>query len=761
MQLLDDKEFLTRRYRFLIFALFALTFPFLVYGSLKALESNSNRVKDWLPEDFQQTQHLFWFIDHFTSDEILMISWPGCTLDNADGQLTKLKTMLLEPSPKSGKTFFRRAFIGTEVLDRLISEPLDLSRQAALRRLNGWLVGPDDSTTCVVAMVSTAGRDDRHQAVDWAFECASKVTGLDRSEIHIAGSTVDSVAIDRASGDTMAQLNLVCYAVCLTLMCLCFRNVQLAFMVFFMGVYGEVIGTSIVYFTGSNMDSILLMMASLVYVLGVSATIHLLHYYRDAIDEHGMSGAVVRAVRYAIVPCGLASATTALGLASLTVSRMVPISKFGAYSSVAVLLTFFALFLLFPSVLQQWPPKHSKHRGTRKIEGMEDWTLPRHWALLSGITARLHIPIIIVAFTALAFGVWGVSKITTSIRLHDMFPPDAKIIEDYDWLESNIGPLVPIEVVLRVPKTAELSVLDKLQFVEQVRRAIRDLDDVGATISAATFGPTLPKAGKQGAGSVSRRAIIRRRLQRHRKEFVDTQYLQVTDSEELWRISVRVGSTDNIDFAPFLDKVQKVVDKEIAEAPVKFAGTTNVLCGAVPLVHETQRQLLKDLIRSFGLAFAMIGLTMILLLRDVRAGILLMVPNLLPSALVFGVMGWIAVDVEIGSMMTASAALGIAVDDTLHFITWFRRGLGRGYSREKSVRFTYARCATAMTQTSMICGFGLLVFAMSNFVPIVRFGWLMFVLLGMALVGDLIVLPAILMSPLGRVFKPSRGRVNS
>jgi predicted RND superfamily exporter protein len=103
-------------------------------------------------------------------------------------------------------------------------------------------------------------------------------------------------------------------------------------------------------------------------------------------------------------------------------------------------------------------------------------------------------------------------------------------------------------------------------------------------------------------------------------------------------------------------------------------------------------------------------------------------------------------------MMTATAAMGIAVDDTLHYLTWYRRGLSEGKSRREAVLFAYERCGTAMIQTTLICGFGLVVFALSPFGPIMRFALMMFSMLFAAILGDLIVLPALLLTPLGRVF---------
>ena len=134
-----------------------------------------------------------------------------------------------------------------------------------------------------------------------------------------------------------------------------------------------------------------------------------------------------------------------------------------------------------------------------------------------------------------------------------------------------------------------------------------------------------------------------------------------------------------------------------------------------------------------------------------------MVPNVFPVFMIFGLMGWRNVLVDIGSMMTASVAMGVAVDDTIHFLTWFRRGLDRGMDRLEAIMLAYRRVGMAMTQTTAIGGLGLSVFAFSTFTPTQRFGVLMLTLLVTALVGDLIFLPALLASPLGRIFE-RRGR---
>lgn len=96
----------------------------------------------------------------------------------------------------------------------------------------------------------------------------------------------------------------------------------------------------------------------------------------------------------------------------------------------------------------------------------------------------------------------------------------------------------------------------------------------------------------------------------------------------------------------------------------------------------------------------------------------------------------------------------IAVDDTLHLLTFFTRRLHEGSTRSESVRAAYEHCGRAMLQTTLICGAGLAIFAFSDFVPTAHFAWMMVAFLIFAVIGDLIILPAILLNPIGKAFEP-------
>ena len=186
-------------------------------------------------------------------------------------------------------------------------------------------------------------------------------------------------------------------------------------------------------------------------------------------------------------------------------------------------------------------------------------------------------------------------------------------------------------------------------------------------------------------------------------------------------------------------------------------GISVAYTGLSPLIDRAQHQLLNDLIKSFLVACLLICPIMMIVLRSFWGGLFSMLPNVVPVVCVFGSLGWLGISIDIGTVLTASVALGIAVDDTLHFLTWYSRGLNDGLPREMAIRNAFQRCATAMVQTTLICGLGLLVFVFSSYAPASRFAWLIGVLMLTALAGDLILLPAILASPLGRAFDHRKG----
>ena len=351
----------------------------------------------------------------------------------------------------------------------------------------------------------------------------------------------------------------------------------------------------------------------------------------------------------------------------------------------------------------------------------------------------------------------GTFKLKASVKLQNRFASRAKIIADYRWLEEKLGPLVPMEVEVKFASMVKLSRWEQMQVVQSIERTVKRSTAVNATLSAATFEPYVP-SGRTVIDRVNRRAKIDL-WQESFDSLVDAKLVRVIDGDNYWRISLRVAALNDIDYGKFLETVTLNVGEQLEHLSVE--GMSASLTGGIPLVYKAQHQILRDLMVSFLTAFLIITLIMMLLLRSVQAGIVAMVPNVFPPLVVFGAMGWLNFSVEIGSVMTASVALGIAVDDTLHFLTWYRRGTVEGLSRFASIRHAFEHCAKAMIDTSLICGLGVTPFLFGVFMPTAKFAALLMIMLMTALPGDLILLPAMLAGPVGVLFRLKRNSKNA
>ncbi len=712
----------------LVLGSMALALPFILYGARRALNSTSNDPRQWLPRSFAATDVYDWFEEQFGTDEVAVVSWPGATMDDPRvGQLADA----LRQTP-----FFDDALSGPRAVDEL--EAGGIARGPAKRRLNGILLGPDGHTTCIVLITSEQGRDDRTAAVERIIELAQSETGLDPDDLRLAGPTVDAAAIDAESRRLLFQLAGFSALISFIVASLRMKSLPLAIIVLVVSGYSTSVALAILYYSGGEMNLLMTMLPPLIYVLSISSAVHLVNYYRDAAAHLPPHAAVHAAVAHGWTPCMLAAVTTGIGLVSLVLSKIDPIRDFGIYAALGVVSSVMVLFVMLPAALHLFPPGATSIEA-RKLFGK---TLGNR---LIGFIVRKHFLLLASCLLVMGLAAWSIPSIRSTVKLQDRFLEDSDVIDDYRWLEEQIGPMVPLEVVLQFQQSDARSLVERMTLVAKVQATINELEEDVATMSALNVSPPLPKSGSS-VRNVIEREMLNSDATEHR--LTKASFLADTETHQLWRITVRAKAIGDLDYGFFAEKLRRSVDPLLEEESVSAIYT-----GVIPLIYKAQRQLLQDLVRSFLAAFAVIAVILVLVLRSVSAALLAMVPNLFPAVVVFGGLEWVDIPVQIGSVMTASAALGIAVDDTVHFLTWFRRGLDSGWSRIRSLHVAFRRCAGAMTHTTVICAAGLLVFAGSSFVPILHFAWLMVFLLLAALIGDLVLLPAILAGPLGRFFE--------
>ena len=790
--------------RFSVAILAGLVFllPLVVVGAIKARSNNRNDVKGWLPPEYPETATYKFFRENFQGEEFILLSWDGCTM--ADPRLEVMARKLLPPPEEAARIerplFFRSAQTGPRAVRQMMAEPLDLDRDEAVARLTGALIGPppkgvdpgseaddlDRRQTCLVLTLSDTARANLHGAIATVKEVAVKECGIPEASLHMGGPPVDNVSIDNAGQQSVTILFALSLVVGGIVSWYSLRSPTLVALVLASGVYSMFASLAVVWYSGYPVDAILLTMPSLVYVAATSGAIHLANYYRDQIAETGVQeGAAGRAVHHALVPLSLATGTTAIGLATLAVSELVPIKMFGIFSAAGVVCSFVILVTLIPAGLELFPPKLRVGVAAGDGDG-SNWRPieeSRWWRVGQWIT-RHHAVSAVACLMVMAAVGWGMTRVESSVQLMRLFSPRARIRTDYKWLEKHLGPLVPMEILVRVDEAAcGLNFLERMELVGEIQREIGTLDEVGSSLSTVTFGRSLDvgEAGVGLSGAASRtlglnartrRSVLNRRLVAHRDEFLAGDYLREVAltgadghdrTEELWRISARVSAVKEVDYALFKQDLQERIDPILARlAAAGVQGVSVDYTGLVPLVYKAQHKLLDGLIAGFISDFAIIVVVMILLCKAASAGLVLLLPAAFPAVLVFGGMGWghelfKSLDpgtmlIDIGTVMAPSVALGVTVDDVVHFMLWFRRGIVDGLDRREATMLAYKGCARAMYQSWGVIGIGLSVFSLSPFGPTQRFGYMMLSMLTIALVGNLVFLPALLSGPLGAVF---------
>lgn len=739
----------------LVFIMVSL--PWVLNGSRRAIESMFNTPRFWVPRTFPARREFIHFTARFNAQQSILVSWPGCTVN--DERLRQfVESMRAGMEAEGGESrhgeYFTRVTSGYTLLRQLTSEPLNLSREEAIERLQGTLIGSDESTSCAAVSITPVAAKERRRMLSLVLETLDESVGLPREKYRLAGPTLDGIAIDRESIRSIHQYMVPATLLSSLLCWLCLRSPWLTLPVMVAAVFGQGLVVSSIHYSGITMNAVLIVLPSLVFVLTVSAGVHLVNYYYEACQGEHQARATGRALARGWVPCLVAAVTTAIGVGSLLVSSVTPVRHFGVLGSVGVMTTFGLLLLLLPGAMQSWPwllgrvSRRESNRGVRTGGGWGD----SFWRWFATRISRGHLAVAMTCFAILLAAGVGLTWVKTSVNAVSLLHPDNPHMQDIRWFEKHLGPLIPVEVILHMERDDSGDLIEKLRLVRRVEGKLRGIPHVGGTMSAATFAPPISQGG--GVRATARRAILRARLEDRLSSFESAHYLSQAEDRQSWRIGGRVESSDKIDYGQFLDTIREEIEPLVNEYRTPERKIRLTLTGVTPVVYEVQRALLNDLFQSYLTAVALVTLVMMLVLRSMVGGLLAMIPNVFPATVVLGLMGWTGTAVDIGSVMTASVALGIAVDGTIHFLNWFRHGVKQGVSPQEAIAQAYRHCGRALVQTTLIVAIGLAVYVNSEFIPARRFSSMILLLLIGALVGDLVLLPSLLCSRLGKWFAP-------
>jgi predicted RND superfamily exporter protein len=676
--------------------LLALSFPFL-HWQAQSIRSN-NDIETWLPVESPVRASYEQFKRDFGVEEMVMIGLETPRVSEAQiealcGRLERLPGVRQCWSP-----------------GRLRSTMTDMGvpEDQITARLRGLSESADGRLAGVAVLLSGSGLKDRAGTVR-DVESELKYAGLYGPQTALSGGPVVITEMDRLGGKKEnTKFFLITLLICLLLLRYWVKDWKLAFAVLALTIWTIDLTLAVFKWCGGEMNFILGALSVMVMVFTLEASIHVIHYFKES--QHS-SDTLGSALTLCWRPCLISLMTTAVGLFSVSVTDIVPVTQFGYAAALGAVIAMAGGLTITPAILAVIPQKHSEDLAEEGLvfARLAHWLLPRY-------------RVVTVSFLAVgAVALVGLNWLETKIEPLDFLPKQSQVVTDVNRIREHLTSLDSIEGVVEF-EDSSLPFTQRLEVVRGLERKLAGHSAVRHVMSAAMFFPDPLPENPMKLLPILQKA----QAQSSTSEFV-------VDGQRAWRISARIECPEGQNLSQIYDELNGLVEGE----PIR-------LTGLAPLIEQAQHEMLNGFWKSFTSAFVVIGLVMTVALRSVRITLLAMVPNVLPMGIIFGLLGWTRFPVDIGMMMTGSIALGISIDGTFHLLVRYRDQLRTGMSNRESVRVALVATGGPIFESIVVSSIGMLALAMSSFAPTYRFGLLMAVLLLATLVGDLLLLPALL-----------------
>lgn len=671
----------------------------------------NNNTETWLSDENQARQVYEDFRFQFGGEELILVA-----LDRT------------ETEPKLVEALCRRLERLDTIRqvwspDRLASMMADfqLSESEIEQRLHRVAVSADGRLAGIVALMTDEGLHDRTATMDQINEVL-EYCQLDPTQLRITGAPVVVAELNRLGGKQANQVYFgITIAICLSVLYFTLKQFVPSLLILVSTIWAFQLTLACVRIVGGEMNFILDSLPVMVMVFSMAVAIHYLHHFAAHRREDDPVGTTLRAVRW---PCLLATFTTAIGLASLGISTIPPVRQFGIATAGGTFAALLAGLGITPAILTLYPPDQFESRWLHRL-----FRRAAAWLYL-----RRALTTACVCGLVASCGV-GVFWIRAEFEPLNFFPEDSKVLQDTRFLHREMASTDSVEMVVDFG-TRDIPDTQRIETIRQMESSLREVEHVQLVLSATSFLPNpLPQGFSTALDAIRRQAGC--------NDFI-------ADGGHLWRISARVAPDENVTSQQLFHVLSRKSEELAAEHDVSIVCT-----GIAPLIERAQQDIFDGFWKSVFTAFVLISVIMVLCLRSGVAGAVAMIPNVTPILLVFGTLGWLNVPTDIGTMMTGSIALGIAVDGTFHFLTCYRRLYDRTGNSVHSTRVALETTGPPIVQATLITGLGMLALGLSNFGPTVRFGLLMTTSLFVALIGDLILLPCLLF------MRPSRNRATA
>jgi len=500
-------------------------------------------------------------------------------------------------------------------------------------------------------------------------------------------------------------------------------------MLLFMGLLGA---------TGRELNAMAALYPVLMIIVGTSDVIHIMSKYIDELRKgERKDRAIVTTIKEIGLATLLTSVTTSIGFASLLTSKVGPIRDFGINAAMGVMVAYLTVIFFTTAVLSWFRAEQiiKLGRGQRFWEKSMDWS----YRFTLRYPARIAVGGMLTLFIAL----WGISKITTNYGIINNMPIGEKITKDFRFFEQKLTGFRPMEFAVLAQEGYQADDWEVIQEIAKVENRLKEYPSIQAVGSITAVYKSIHQMMNNNSPAAYEMPDSREQFQRYQRMAARVPKLNVNVLLSEDKKKARITSRVNDIGADSIKRIGREIDSWIAAhtdtSVVDFKRT-----GTGLIIDKNAEYVRRDLLYGLGMAILIVSLLMALLFRNLKMLLISLVPNLFPLILAGALLGFLGIELEAGVSIVFAVIFGIAVDDTIHFLSKYKLARNKGFAVEKAMRVTFLETGKAIVLTSVVLFFGFLVMLFSIHPPSVTIGLLISLTLVSALLSDLLLIPLLI-----------------
>jgi uncharacterized protein len=483
----------------------------------------------------------------------------------------------------------------------------------------------------------------------------------------------------------------------------------------------------------------------LIIVIGIPNCIFLINKYQQEIKIHGNKA---KSLQRVISKVGnatlLTNLTTAAGFGTFIFTDSKLLKEFGIVASLNIVFLFFLCLIIIPIAYSYMPApkeKHLAHLGKNYMASFIRW--------IENTIRKHRIVVFSTAIGILIIGIIGIYQIKVSGSIIEDMPKKTGFYNDILFFEKEFNGVMPLEIIIDTKKPKGALKSTTLKRIEELQETIEEIPELSKPVSIVNLVKYSKQAYYNGniefyeLPSNQEEAFILTYIKNSTQKGNENMMKSYVDSTRQYaRITTFMRDIGT-------DKMQKIEERLQDKINLIFPKERyNVsITGKAYVFEKGTHYLIGNLVQSLLFAIILISLLMAYMFRSFKMIIISLLPNILPLVMTAGLMGFLGIPIKPSTILVFSIAFGISVDDTIHFLAKYRQELKvNKWKIKRSVYNSVKEAGISMFYTSVVLFFGFSVFTLSNFGGTIALGGLVATTLLFAMISNLILLPALLLS---------------